>query len=119
MKAKRLTLSYLTTYLAIGGIGLAFFPSQTLKLFFSNGDYGDVMPRIVGMFMCALSFLIFRIVKNEDWQYYPISIYVRSAIVLFLFWIYSRSCDPLFLVLNGIVLVGLIPSIIVHFRKLE
>lgn len=116
MKAKKLALTYLTTYLAIGGVGFAFFPSQTLKLFFSNGDYGDIMPRIVGMFMCALSFLIYQIVKHEDWKYYITSIYVRSAIVLFLLWIYSKSCDPMFLVLNGIVLIGLIPSIIFYLR---
>ena len=117
MKAKKLTLTYLTTYLGIGGIGFAFFPSQILKLFFSNGDYGDVMPRIVGMFMCALSFLIYSILKNRDWKYYPTTIYVRSMIVLFMFWIYFKSNDPMFLVLIGIVLIGLIPSIVVHLRK--
>ena len=117
MKLKELTLAYLSTYLVIGGIGFAFFPSQTLQLLFSHGNYGDIMPRIVGMFMCALSFLIFKILRNEDWKYYAVTIYVRSGIVLFLLWLFYKSTDPLFLVLNGIVLLGLIPSIIVHLRK--
>ena len=117
MKAKKVTLTYITTYLAIGGIGFSLFPSQTLELFFSNGDYGDVMPRITGMFMCALSFFIFRILRNEDWKYYSATIYVRSGIVLFLFWVYYKASDPMLLVVNTIVLVGLIPSIIVHLRK--
>ncbi len=119
MKSKKLTLAYLSTYLAVGGIGLAFFPAQTLKLFFSNGDYGNIMPRIVGMFMGALSFLIYRIIKNEDWKYYTATIYVRSIIVLFLFWLFYLSNDPLFLVLNGIVLIGLLPSILIQFKSKE
>ena len=117
MNGKKITLTYLQLYLAVGGIGLALFPSQTLSLFFSTGNYGDIMPRVTGMFMCALSFLIFNIVKNEDWKYYVTSIYVRSAIVLFLFWMYSKSLDPMFLVLIVIVLIGLIPSMIIHFKK--
>lgn len=119
MKAKKLTLTYLSAYLAIGGIGFALFPAQILKLFFSNGDYGDIMPRITGMFMCALSFLIFRILRNEDWKYYPATIYVRSAIVLFLFWLFYKSDDPMLLVINGIVLIGLIPSIAVQLGNRE
>ncbi len=119
MKAKKITLTYLTTYLAIGGIGFALFPDQILKLFFSNGNYGDIMPRMVGMFMCALGFLIFRILKNEDWKYYSATIYVRSSIVLFLFWLYYKSDDPMLLVVNGIVLLGLIPSIFIHFGNKE
>ena len=59
MKAQKITLAYLVTYLAIGGLGFTLFPNQVLQLFLSNGDYGDIMPRMVGMFMCALSFLIF------------------------------------------------------------
>ncbi len=110
---------YLVSYLAIGGIGFTFFPSPTLKLFFSNGEYGDIMPRIAGMFMMALSFLIFKILKNEDWKYYVSTIYIRSIIVLFLCWIYYKSNDPMFLVLSAVVLIGLIPSIIVHLGNKE
>ena len=117
MKVKKLALTYLTTYLAIGGIGFAFFPSETLRLFFSSGDYGDIMPRLAGMFMCAWSFLIFRILNNEDWKYFSATIYVRSAIVLFLFWMYFKSNDPMFLAVNVIVLLGLLPSIVVHLGK--
>ncbi len=117
MKAKKLTLTYLTTYLFIGGVGFAFFPAQILKLFLSTGEYGDIMPRVVGMFMCVLGFLIYRILKFEDWKYYVLTIYARSAIVAFLLWIYFISRDPMWLLLEGIVLIGLIPSVIVHFKK--
>ena len=77
------------------------------------------MPRMVGMFMCALGFLIYRILKNKDWKYYSATIYVRSGIVLFLFWLYYVSRDPMLIVVNGIVLIGLIPSIVVHFGNKE
>ena len=117
MKAKKITLTYLVTYLAIGGIGFTLFPNQTLELFLSNGDYGDIMPRMTGMFMCALSFLIFRIIRNEDWHYYSATIYVRSTIVLILSWLYYKSSDPMLLILMGIVLIGLIPSIIIHLKN--
>ena len=118
MKAKKITLTYLVTYLAIGGIGFTLFPNQILELFLSNGSYGDIMPRMAGMFMCALSFLIFRILKNEDWHYYSATIYVRSAIVLILSWLFYKSSDPMLLVLVSIVLIGLIPSVVIHFKTM-
>lgn len=117
MKAKKITFTYLITYLAIGGVGFTFFPQQTLKLFLSDGNYGDIMPRMVGMFMYALSFLLYRILKNEDWHYFVETIYVRSLIVLILMWLFYKSSDPMFLVVTGIVLIGLIPSIVIHFRN--
>ncbi len=117
MKAKKITLTYLVAYLAIGGLGFTLFPNQVLELFLSNGDYGDIMPRMTGMFMCALSFLIFRIIRNEDWHYYTSTIYVRSVIVLILSWLFYKSSDPMLLILIGIVLIGLIPSIIIHIKN--
>ena len=117
MKAKKITLTYLVTYLAIGGVGFTLFPNQVLDLFLSNGDYGDIMPRMTGMFMCALSFLIFRIIRNEDWHYYAATIYVRSSIVLILSWLFYKSSDPMLLIVMGIVLIGLIPSIVIHLKS--
>jgi hypothetical protein len=117
MKFKKITLAYVSTYLFMGGIGLAFLPDIFFKLFFSNGSYGDIMPRVVGMFMIALSALIFRIVQLEDFKYYLLSIYIRTGIVVFLFFLYFRSNDPFFMVINVIVLAGLIPSILVTIKE--
>ncbi len=107
---KRITLSYLAGYLLIGGLGFAFFPELTFRLFLSNGAYGTVMPRVVGMFMIALSGMIALFVYHRDYKYYPYSVFIRTFIVLFLFWLFSGTGDPLFLVLIGIVLLGLLPS---------
>ncbi len=114
---KRITLTYLAIYLLIGGLGLAFLPALALRLFFSNGDYGDVMPRVAGMLMIGLSGLIGQFVMNQDYRYYPYSVYIRSFFVLFLFVLYARSGDPLFLALNGIILIGLLPSIYTLIRE--
>ena len=60
MNLKRISLTYVVTYLMIGGLGLAVVPDLFLKLFQSNQDYGDIMPRVAGMFMIALGGLLQR-----------------------------------------------------------
>jgi uncharacterized protein YjeT (DUF2065 family) len=116
-KMRRWTLTYLVTYLVGAGLGFSFLPEFTMDALQSNGEYGDVMPRVVGMIMLGLGTLIFTILRNEDWKYYVVSIWVRTWIVAFLFYVYAISDDPMFLVINGVVLVGLIPSYVVHFRR--
>ena len=112
---KRLTLIYLTGYLAVGGVGLLFVPDLALSLLLSNGEYGDVMPRVAGMFMLVLSGLIGSFVRRGDYSYYLTTIVARSFIVVTLTVLYFRSEDPLFLVLDAIVLLGLIPAMYVQF----
>ncbi len=114
---QRLTFIYLSTYLLLGGVGLLIFPALTLRLMQSNGTYGDVMPRVVGMFMLAVGGLIFQFVRAQDYRYYLYSAVARTFIVLVLTTLYVRSHDPLFLVLDAIVLVGLLPSIYVAATK--
>ena len=114
---KKITLTYLATYLFVGGAGLAFLPAFALELLQSTAYYGDIMPRAVGMFMLVLSGLIAQFVYREDYRYYSYSVYARSFIVIFLSFLYFRSADPLFAVLMAIVLVGLLPSIYVLMRE--
>ncbi len=56
-------------------------------------------------------------VRRGDLTYYPFTVYVRSLIVVFLASLYVRSRDPLFLLVLGIVLLGLVPSIWVLARE--
>jgi hypothetical protein len=56
------------------------------------------------MFMVALGGVIFQFVRARDFV-------ARSSIVLVQTALYFNACDPLFLVLDGIVLIGLLPSI--------
>ena len=117
MNPKRILFTYLSAYLVFGGLGLAFAPDTALDLLQSDQEYGDVMPRVVGMFMVALGSLIGLFVLKKDYRYYGYSIVARTGIVAFLFYIYSIDSDPMFLVFNAIVLVGLVPSYVVLIRE--
>ena len=114
---RRLTLSYLAAYLLVGGLGLLLAPALALRLLLSNGDYGDVMPRLVGMFMVALGGVNLQFVRARDYRYYLYTIVARSFIVLVQTAHYFHARDPLFLVLDGIVLIGLLPSVYVAARS--
>ncbi len=113
---KKITLIYLAAYLTIGGIGFGFFPSFAIKIFMSTGDYGDVMPRMVGMFMIVLGLLIITIVKNEDYKYYLPTIIARTFILVFMVYLYFITDDILFIFLIVIVSLGLLPSIFVYLK---
>ncbi len=110
---QRLTLIYLSTYLLLGGLGFLLFPDLTLRLMQSNGAYGDVMPRVAGVFVVALGGVIFQFVRARDYRYYLYTVLARAFIVIVQTILYFRSHDPLFLVMDAIVLVGLLPSIYV------
>lgn len=114
---KKITLIYLASYLLVGGAGFGFAPEMALKMFMSTGDYGVIMPRMVGMFMIVLSFLIALFIKNQDYKYYLPTIIARTFIVLFLSFLYFKSNDPLFIIVNIIVLIGLLPSYYVYFTS--
>ena len=53
MGKTRLSLFYLAGYLSIGGFCLLVFPQTAVGLLLSNGDYSNVMLRMVGVFMLA------------------------------------------------------------------
>ena len=110
---QRLTLSYLAGYLLVGGLGFLVAPDVALRLFLSNGAYGDIMPRVVGLFMLVLGGFILQFVRARDYRYYLYAVVARSFIVLVLTALYFQARDPLFLVLDAIVLIGLLPSIYV------
>lgn len=110
---RRYTLMYLSTYLTGGGVGLLLAPDTALRLLGSTGAYGDVMPRVSGMFMLALGGLVLQFVLRRDYNYYSYSIWARSFIVIVLTVLFLKTRDPIFIVLNVIVLIGLLPSIYV------
>src|SRR5262249_4071683 len=110
---QRLTFIYLASYLLVGGLGLLVVPELTLRLLLSNGSYGDVMPRLVGVFMLALGGVVLQFVRARDYRYYRYAIIARILIVVALPALYFKARDPMFLVLDAIVLVGLLPSIYV------
>ena len=117
MDLRRITLAYVVVYLAVGGLGFLVVPQLTLDLFQSNGDYSEEGFRVAGAFMLGLAYLISTIVRYEDWKYYPVSIVVRVGFVVFLTAMLLATGDPLFLVIDAIVLVGLVPSLYFIYRE--
>jgi hypothetical protein len=111
IRLKRIAFIYLVSYLSIAAIGFGLFPAFTFKLFLSNGDYGVILPRLLGAMMGVLSFLLFMIYRNGDWQKYsPFTMMARTPLVLFIFYLYYLSHDPMFLIVNAIILVGLVTT---------
>jgi len=111
VRLKKIAFVYLISYLAVAAVGFGLFPTLTLKLFLSNGDYGVIMPRLLGAMMGVLSFLLFMIYRKGDWQRYsPFTMMARTPLVLFIFYLYYLSRDPMFLIINAIILIGLVTT---------
>ena len=114
---QRWSLTYVVAYLTVGGLGFALFPRFTREVFMSNQVYDDTGFRLAGMLMVGLAYLVGTILRYRDDKYYPVSIVVRGAFVVFLLALYADGRDPMFLVITGIVLIGLLPSIYLHYVR--
>lgn len=111
MKLKKIAFVYLISYLGVAAIGFALLPALTFKLFLSTGDYGEILPRLLGAMMGVLSFLLLMIYRQGDWpKYSPFTMMARAPLVLFIFYLYYLSGDRMFLIINAIVLVGLVTT---------
>jgi hypothetical protein len=108
MQRTRLTLYYLCSYLLIGGLVLLFFPQEGLRLLLSNGDYGDVFPRVAGMFVTGLGMAVFAIIVARIEALYPVTLVIRAFFLVCMSAFFLITRDPLFLVLLGIVGFGFV-----------
>lgn len=104
----RLSLYYLAAYLLGAGVALIFAPSIALTLLFSNGHYGDVMPRLLGVVLFALGVVIVQIIRHRVEALYTTTLLVRSVIVLVLAGLFAYSHDPLFISLIVVVGIGMV-----------
>jgi uncharacterized protein YjeT (DUF2065 family) len=111
MKKTRRSLYYLASYLVFGGLGFLILPKLMLRLFMSNGDYSDVMIRLVGLMLLSLGIIIVQLIRYQIEQLYTTTLFVRSIIIAFLIAFYLIYNDPLLLVLFVIVGFGLILTI--------
>jgi uncharacterized membrane protein YoaK (UPF0700 family) len=108
MKRTRLSLYYLATYLVGAGVALILAPSIALALLFTNGHYGDVMPRLLGIVLFALGVVIVQIIRHRLEVLYTTTLLVRVAIVAVLAALLIYSRDPLFASLLVVVGFGMI-----------
>ena len=108
MRRTRLSLYYLATYLVGAGVALVIAPGLTLMLLFSNGHYGDVMPRLLGVVLFSLGVFVVQVIRHQVEALYTTTLAVRSVIVLVLAGLFAYSHDPLFISLIVVVGIGMI-----------
>ncbi|HYK98060.1 MAG TPA: hypothetical protein VEU77_06675 [Candidatus Acidoferrales bacterium] len=108
MKRTRLSLYYLAAYLLFAGVALVLAPKLALQLLLAKGDYGEVLPRLLGVVLFALGVFVAQVVRYGITQLYTTTLAVRVVILLVLVWLYVSTADPLFLVLLGIVGLGFV-----------
>jgi uncharacterized protein YjeT (DUF2065 family) len=101
----------LTGYLSIGGIGFLLFPKATLIIFLSNGDYSDVMLRVVGAFLLALFMVIVQIIRIRAVELYLTTLIVRAWLLTAFAVFYVMYRDPMLLVLLAIVGLGFLMTL--------
>ena len=107
MRWTRLSFFYLVGYLTVGGLGLLFAPALALKLLGATGTYPPVLVRFMGSLLLALGILVAQIMRHRVEALYPTTLVVRVVLVATLVALYAASRDPLFLVLTGIVGLGM------------
>ncbi len=108
MKKTRLSLFYVAGYLLPAGVGLLFAPRMTLKLLLSNTDYGDVLPRVVGMFLLGLFIIVTQVIRLRVEAFYSTTLIVRTFFCICVVFFYYISHDPLFLTMLGIIGFGVL-----------
>jgi hypothetical protein len=108
MRRTRLSLYYLAGYLIPTGVALLFAPRETLALLFARYDYGDIFPRFVGLLLLGLGIVVAQLIRLRVEALYPTTILVRVLFCLGFTALYLRSGDRLFLVILGVVGLGLL-----------
>ena len=108
MNRTRLSLYYLASYLTFAGLALLLVPTLALQLLLSNGHYGEVFPRLAGMLLLGLAILITQIIRHRIEVLYPTTLVVRLFFLVVFAYLYFSSNDPFFLVVFGIVALGVI-----------
>jgi hypothetical protein len=108
MRRTHLSLYYLAGYLVVAGIALIATGQFAMRLLLSNGEYGDALPRLLGVVLLALGILIVQIIRHRLEVLYPTTIVVRGLILAVLAGVFVSTRDPFFLVLIGIVGFGVL-----------
>jgi len=99
-------LYYVVFYTLGGGLPLLIFPQKALSLLGSTGTYSNAMARLAGMFLIGLGIIVFQIIRKRAESFYKTTLLVRSFFCLCLLGIFFESKDPMFLILFGIVFIG-------------
>lgn len=108
MSKTRLSLYYPATYLTTAGILLLITPQFSMRLLFSNGNYGEVFPRVAGMMILGLGLIVIQVIRLQLEQLYTTLWAIRLLFCIGWLGFYFYTRDPYFLVLLAIVGLGFI-----------
>ena len=108
MKKTRFSLFYLAGYLIPAGLLLLLAPTFSTRLLLSNGNYGDVFPRLAGMLLIGIGVLVVQIIRFHLDMLYTTTLAIRLFFCVCFIVFYLMSSDPFFLVLLVIVAFGLV-----------
>ena len=108
MSKTRLSLCYLAGYLWTGGVGLLLAPRFSADLLLSNTEYPVIMLQALGMFMVGIGILVVQIIRFRLDILYPTTLLVRTFFCTCLVFFYLVTQNPFFMVLFGIVVLGLL-----------
>jgi uncharacterized protein YjeT (DUF2065 family) len=108
MDRTRLSLFYLAGYLLPTGLALILAPEAALKLLMARDDYGNVMPRFVGILFLALGVIVSYMIYMRAKALYVATLLARAVILVGLVGLYAQTRDPLFVALLGVVVVGFV-----------
>ena len=117
MNLTRLSLYYLAGYLLFASVALMLVPAFALSLLLSNGQYGDVLPRLLGVVLFALGVFVAQVIRHRLTVLYPTTLAVRAVILVVLAALYVKSSDPFFVVLLGIVGLGFLMTGTAYLRE--
>ena len=117
MKKTRMSLFYLAGYLSIGGFCLLVFPQIAVELLLSNGDYSDLMLRMVGVFMLAIAIVVIQIIRHSAFVLYPTTLIVRAFFMTAFISFYVIYKDPMMIVITCIVALGFILTLISYLLE--
>jgi hypothetical protein len=102
----RLCIWYVAGYLVLSGVALLLAPRGALAAMLTNTDYGNIMPRWVGMLSVAMGTLVGQIVRLRIAALYPLSFFMPAAMLVGFVGLYLQSANPLFLVVSAVVGIG-------------
>ena len=108
MRWTRVSLFYLMSYLSLGGLALLAAPDTALRLLGAREAYPAVLARFLGAFMLAFAVVVVQIVRLRVESMYSATLMARTLLMGTVVALYFQSCDPLFLVLAGIVGLGMV-----------
>jgi hypothetical protein len=108
MNRVRWSFVYVASYLLGSGLSLLLAPSFALKLLFSNGSYGEVMPRMAGALCIGLGVLVVQMIRLKIDALYPTTVFIRFFFIAVWVWLYASSGDPFFLSVAAVVGFGVL-----------